>query len=87
MNIYVRDLPVTDRQRWANKHGTHESAPVFLYCPACGARSSATRGDYFMLDPDTKLRCGEHRPLVDMLLMREVVDLIEVDPKDPFKGM
>lgn len=44
---------------------------VFLYCPKCGERSSATRGDYFMLDPDTKLRCGNHRPLADLQLARE----------------
>lgn len=62
MAVYVSDLP---------KDGRVEGRPVFLYCPRCGERNSANRSDYFMADPNTKFRCGEHRPLVDMVLARE----------------
>lgn len=69
MSVYVSDLPEV-------------AAGVFLYCPRCGNRSSATRGDYFMADPNTKLRCGEHRPMADMVLAREHRAVIVLDPKD-----
>lgn len=63
MAVYVSDLP-------------ERPAPgVFLYCPRCGERNSATRGDYFMADPDTKFRCGNHRPIVDMVLVRETTTI------------
>lgn len=50
MPVYVSDLPESPA------HG------VSLYCPKCGEHFSATRGDYFMLKPDQKFRCGEHSP-------------------------
>lgn len=50
--IRVRDLPQ------APKYG------VSLYCPACRAHYSATRGDYFLADPMTPMSCSyDHEPL------------------------
>lgn len=66
MPVYVSDLP-------------HDPKGVFLYCPRCGERYSADRRDYFMADPNTKFRCGEHRPLVDMILAREDRRIIPVE--------
>lgn len=70
MAVYVSDLP---------ERGQVDGRKVFLYCPRCGARNSADRADYFMADPDTKFRCGNHRPLVDMRLVYEVRELVEVE--------
>jgi hypothetical protein len=69
MSVYVSDLP---------KDGKQDGRPVFLYCPRCGARNSANPSDYFMADPNTKFRCGEHRPLVDMVLARADNRVIEL---------
>lgn len=55
--IRVKDLPPNG--------GTHESGPVFLHCAHCGGEFSATRGDYFMADPDTvMMHCGHPMQLV-----------------------
>lgn len=70
MPVYVFDLPDNP------PHG------VFLYCPRCGERNSATRGDYFMANPNVKFRCGNHRPLVDMVLAREHRTIEVLDPKE-----
>jgi hypothetical protein len=61
MPVYVSDLAdqVLDKSR----------ASEFLYCPGCGAEYSASAGDYWHLDKDQKLRCGNHRPLVDLQLV------------------
>ena len=59
MSVYVSDL----------QHNPPSN--VFLYCPRCGERNSANRADYFMADPNTKFRCGNHLPLVDMVLVEE----------------
>lgn len=33
----------------------------FLWCPACGRKSSADASDYFAVSPETVFRCsGEH---------------------------
>ena len=32
---------------------------VLLCCANCQDEYSATRGDYFMLDPDERMSCGE----------------------------
>ncbi len=41
----VKDLP--DQPRYNQ----------YLYCTQCGEHNSAARGDYFMADPDTVIRC------------------------------
>lgn len=58
--VYVKDLAdqILDKTR----------AGEFLYCPVCGDESSANKGDYFMADDNQKLRCGNHRPLADLVL-------------------
>ena len=48
MPIRVRDLP--------DLIGAPYPHPM-LYCETCGAKYSATRGDYFMARPDTILTC------------------------------
>lgn len=49
----VKDLPIRPAYR------------VFLYCAACGEQNSATKGDYFMADPNTTItHCGEPMTLV-----------------------
>lgn len=44
--ITIKDLPAST-----------ERTGVHLSCPTCGDCFSATRGDYFMLPPDTVMRC------------------------------
>ena len=62
--IRVKDLP---------ERGNGEG--VSLYCRTCGEHYSPDRGDYFMADPNTILKC--HGPLV---LVRRETRLIEVNP-------
>lgn len=40
----------------------------FLFCRHCRGEFSATRGDYFLSDPDKRLRCHG----ADLLLMRRI---------------
>ena len=44
--IRIKDLP----------HSTSGTG-VHLSCPTCGYQFSATAGDYFMLPPNTIMRC------------------------------
>lgn len=55
MAITVRDLP--------------ENPPcgVILYCPSCGARSSAMRDDYFWRRPDLPFRCDSDRSFLQLV--------------------
>ena len=79
MSIRVRDLP--ERDRTAEEKTTADGSkytllghPVFLHCRICGGEFSATKGDYFMADPNTVMKhCG--RP---MHLVTERRQLIEV---------
>jgi DNA replicative helicase MCM subunit Mcm2 (Cdc46/Mcm family) len=46
------------------------SQQPFLYCSVCGGRYSADRGDYFMVDQATEIRCCGR-------LMRLVIERVE----------
>lgn len=57
---------------------------AFLYCPRCGGHYSATRGDYWNMDPNQTIVCrGErgarHRP-VCMFMAREITQIVKVVP-------
>jgi len=58
--ITVAQLPDQDRTRRTLPNGAIvEGTPTILHCRECGAQYSATRGDYFLLPPNTPLRCGQ----------------------------
>lgn len=63
--VYVRDLVDKPRPR------------VFLFCPSCLSMDTAERGAYAHLDPDTKLRCGDHLPMTDF----ELVEVRRIHPR------
>ena len=76
------DLPASDRSRKEVDTGNGivivEGSPVFLFCPGCDSRFSATRGDYFMELDDTLIPpCGECG--TEMFLAREETRIIEVE--------
>jgi hypothetical protein len=60
---------------------------TFLYCPRCGTRSSATRGDYWTADPNETIVCrggngdgrshARHR-VVCMFVARELCQIVKV---------
>ena len=61
-------------------------AGVFLYCPKCCARFSATRGDYWHIPEGAVLTCGgrTHPPWhekVNLILAREERRIVPVDLK------
>lgn len=60
---HVRDLPERP-----------EASPPgpCLRCPRCGDTFSAYRGDYFLWDPDTPMRCQhcQGRPLLKLVVER-----------------
>ena len=74
--VRVRDLP---EHTLPERGGPF--AGCFLFCPACGRRYSATRGDYFLKLPHEVLYCycestmGRRTPL---RLAREQVKIILV---------
>ena len=49
---------------------------AFIYCPSCGSRWSATRGDYFMCDPTKPIVCGSPGCHNHPLLLARKRDLI-----------
>ncbi len=55
-----------------------ESPPLFvkLYCSSCEAEYSATRGDYFVLDPETVLECT-CETILKIITVRTVIDFGE----------
>jgi len=63
--ITIKDLAnITDKTRQGE----------FLHCGICGARYSATRGDYFMADPTMAFYCcGE-----PMVLAREHKEIVVI---------
>lgn len=61
--LRVRDLP----------ESTLHSGQ-FLYCSTCGARYSATRGDYFWMPPNEILGCEEDS--TPFILARESVRIV-----------
>ncbi len=52
---------------------------VFAYCEVCGNETSASAGDYFMLDENTPLVCsgeeGSHKK-TDMILATKTLSII-----------
>ena len=73
MAIKVKDLPARDRtseDRTAPDGSKYIllGHPMFLHCRVCGGEFSATRGDYFLADPDQIMRhCGRPMQLVTAL--------------------
>lgn len=61
--VRVQDLPELT--------GTEGRRPC-LRCPKCGDTFSAHRGDYFLWDPETPLRCQrcQGRPLLRLVVER-----------------
>lgn len=47
---------------------------VFLFCSKCRGEFSATRGDYFQLDPTAPMKCCE----VNLHLVRRESKLVEL---------
>jgi hypothetical protein len=64
--LRYKDLPEHDRaSRTLPDGGTLYGRPVSLYCSKCGEKFSATRGDYFLRDPNAPVRhCGRPIQLV-----------------------
>lgn len=61
--IRVRDLP------------EHPTPGVVLYCPYCGNKSSACRGDYFMAKPETVFRCDcDGAPPMQLVRQRTILE-------------
>lgn len=63
--VRVSDLPKTP------EHG------VILRCLYCGGEYSATRGDYFMADPNTVMKC-HNRPMA-LVRRRTVYEQVKVN--------
>jgi hypothetical protein len=61
-------------------------AGTFLYCPHCGNRYSATRGDYWNADPNATIVCrgsvGARHRAVCMFIAREVCTVVKVRSHD-----
>lgn len=65
--IRVHDLP--------DQIGT-DGPRTLLYCPRCQGEFSANRGDYFMAEPRTPLRCScsPGRPALRLVTKRTVYE-------------
>ena len=81
--LTVQDLPTesSTRKEIKTQDGTAivYGPPVFLYCPECGDRFSATRGDYFWMPKDEPFKCGECGG--DLMLARERCTIEEVNAR------
>jgi hypothetical protein len=53
-------------------------AGAFLYCPRCGGEWSATRADYWALDPDAPMLCRDGHRSTMLRLVKRVCQLVEV---------
>ncbi len=75
-----KDLPQQDRTSKTIKtkdgHAIILGPATFLYCESCDGRYSASRGDYFMADPEAEIICGEcDEP---MILAQERTEIVPV---------